>query len=366
MVYRAIGLMSGSSLDGLDIVMAELEETAGQWSFVIKAGDCKPYEETWVEKLQNATSLSALDYQRLHTAYGRYMGQLVNQFIEANQLQHQVQIIGSHGHTTFHDPVNQTTCQLGDGAALAAVTGINVVSDLRAMDLALGGQGAPIVPMGEKLLLGQYPLLLNLGGIANISANLPGGYIAFDICPANRVLNLLVAQLGLAYDAGGQIAAGGFIRDEVLTRLNQETYYRLPYPKSLANEFGTQVLYPILKNANLSVPDALRTMVEHIVIQTTRSLGRLLQQWPEGQPKRLLITGGGAYNSFLVQRLEASLKSMGIEVVVPDSQLIEYKEALVMALLAVLRWREENTVLHTVTGASRSSIGGCVWMGQEA
>jgi anhydro-N-acetylmuramic acid kinase len=356
--------MSGSSLDGLDIAFVEFDKTGGKWSFEVKAAACMPYSSEWVEKLRSATNLPSLEYMRLHTAYGHYVGQKVNAFIEEHQLHHQVQVIASHGHTTFHEPQHRMTGQLGDGAAIAAQTGINVVSDLRAMDVALGGQGAPIVPMGEKLLWPEYSLLLNLGGIANNCASLPHGYVAFDICPANRVLNMLAADAGKPYDAGGGIARGGFVRDEVLANLNQLDYYTQPWPKSLANHFGTDVVYPMLKRANLSVPDALRTMVEHIAIQTTRSLGKLVRQM--GGPQKMLVTGGGAFNTFLLERMQTMLQPLQVALAVPDANIVNYKEAIVMALLGVLRWREENTVLHTVTGASRSSIGGAVWIGQEA
>jgi anhydro-N-acetylmuramic acid kinase len=255
------------------------------------------------------------------------------------------------------------TGQLGDGATIAAVTGINVVSDLRAMDVALGGQGAPIVPMGEKLLLGDYAYFLNLGGIANISANLAGNYIAYDICPANRVLNMLAALAGKTYDDGGQLAASGRLHTALLTQLNNLPYYRLPYPKSLANDFGTAEVYPLVQSFNLDVADALRTYTEHITQQVGYAVNNL-QPSPAGG--RLLATGGGALNTFLVNRLQQVLQPLGIEVVVPDTHLIQYKEALIMALLGVLRWREENTVLASVTGAARNSIGGAVWIGQEA
>ena len=366
MEYRAIGIMSGSSLDGLDVAFVVFNESGGKWTWEIEHAACLPYSSEWVEKLKNAIHLSARDYLVLHCAYGHYIGQQVDAFIEENGLQHRVQLISSHGHTIFHEPQHGMTGQIGDGAAIAAATGINTVSDLRAMDVALGGQGAPIVPMGEKLLLAEYPLLLNLGGIANISAALPEGYIAYDICPANRVLNMLVAEKGLEYDDGGKMAASGFVRDEVLATLNQLPFYAQPYPRSLANDFGTDVVYPILKNANLSTADALRTMVEHVNVQVTRNTGRLANKLPSEMPKKMLATGGGAFNSFLISRLQASLAPMGVEVVVPDAKVVNYKEALVMALLGVLRWREANTVLHTVTGASRSSIGGAVWIGQDA
>ncbi len=362
MFYRAIGLMSGSSLDGLDIVFAEYEEYGGKWQYNILAADCYAYSEQWMNRLQAAIHLNAYDYMLLHTDFGRYVGEQVNQFIQAHQLEHKVQLIGSHGHTTFHVPHLGMTGQIGDGATIAAVTGINVVSDLRAMDVALGGQGAPIVPMGEKLLLSQYPFLLNLGGIANISRQ-GENYVAFDVCPANRVLNMLVNQLGHAYDDGGTIAASGQLNTALLTKLNALDYYQQPFPKSLANDYGTDIVFPLTQSAGLSIPDALRTYTEHIALQLGYSIAGL---HAGNQPAQLLATGGGAHNHFLIQRIQAALSPLQIEVVVPDVKLINYKEALVMGLLAVLRWREENTVLHTVTGATRSSIGGAVWMGQEA
>ncbi|TAD84805.1 MAG: anhydro-N-acetylmuramic acid kinase [Bacteroidetes bacterium] len=372
MQYRAIGIMSGSSLDGLDVAYVEFDENRGQWTYDVVAAECMPYSPHWEEALRHATALSALDYLRLHVRYGHYLGEAVNQFIARHGLEHRVQLIASHGHTSFHEPANQLTAQLGDGAAIAAVTGINVVSDLRAMDMALGGQGAPIVPMGEALLLSKYPLLLNLGGIANLTATMqaqPDGIsttIAFDICPANRVLNMFAAAQGLPYDDGGKLAATGHLRDEVLSQLNGQPYYSQPFPKSLANQFGTDTIYPVLKAANLSVPDALRTMVEHVVVQTVRSVGRVVQKMGAHQPRQVLVTGGGAANAFLIDRLTMGLQPLGVEVVVPPAQLVEFKEAMVMALLGVMRWREENTVMHSVTGAARSSIGGAVWMGQEA
>lgn len=363
MVYRAIGLMSGSSLDGLDIVYAELEAIGSSWSYDIKNAGCAAYSQEWLQQLQAAPALPAQDYLLLHSAYGRLTAELVLSFIDRHQLHHQVQLIASHGHTVFHAPASGMTAQLGDGATIAALTGINVVSDLRAMDVALGGQGAPIVPMGEKLLFPGYGFYLNIGGIANISANSSGVYTAFDICPANRVLNLLAQQEGKPYDAGGAIAAGGTLHVPLLTALNQLGYYAQPFPKSLANSFGTDVVYPLIQSYGLSAADALRTYTEHIAQQTAYAINRMHSG---GTPDRMLVTGGGAFNTFLVQRLQDTLAPFSISVEVPDDTTVMYKEALIMALLGVLRWREENTVLHTVTGASRSSIGGAVWIGQEA
>ena len=365
MVYRAIGLMSGSSLDGLDIAFVEFQEQGGKWTYEILQADCYAYTNEWVAKLSDAINLSARDYQLLHAEYGHYTGQQINKFIEEHQLHYKVAVIASHGHTTFHIPDKKMTAQLGDGAAIAAETKLPVVSDLRALDVAFSGQGAPIVPIGEKLLLGDYNFFLNLGGIANISLNAEK-YVAYDICPANRVLNMLVNQLGKEYDDGGQIAATGTVNNELLEKLNALEYYKQPYPKSLANDFGTDVVYPIIKDSNLEIKDALRTYVEHIVVQIRESISTSGNFKLQTSNLRLLASGGGGFNTFLIQRLSDSLKELNIEVIVPDKKLVNFKEALIMAFIGVLRWRQEYNVLSSVTGAARDSIGGALWTGQEA
>lgn len=368
MFYRVIGLMSGSSLDGLDIAFVEFHENAGKWSYEILQADCYPYSEEWIKRLKNATSLSAFDYQLLHTDYGHYIGKQINQFIEENKLHYSVALIASHGHTTFHVPSKKMTAQLGDGAAIAAETQLPVVTDLRALDVALGGQGAPIVPIGEKLLLGDYDFFLNLGGIANLSANtsISPVYIAFDICPANRVLNMLANELGKEYDADGEMAATGKVNTDLLEKLNALDYYKQPYPKSLANDFGTDIVYPIIKKAAIKTNDALRTYTEHIIGQIKNAITNLKNPKSETRNPKLLATGGGAFNTFLIERLKDSLKELNIEVITPDAKLINYKEALIMALMGVLRWRQEYNVLSSVTGATKDSIGGALWTGQEA
>lgn len=361
MIYRAIGLMSGSSLDGLDIVFTEISETGGKWSYELVHTGCIPYSREWMSKLQNATSLSALDYQLLHTEYGHYLGQLVNQFIEKHELQFKVAVVASHGHTTFHIPAKKMTAQLGDGAAIAAATQLPVVTDLRSLDVALGGQGAPIVPIGEQLLFSTYRYFLNIGGIANISIN-NGEYKAFDICAANRVLNMLANEAGLEFDRDGALAKSGQINQALLNELNGLAYYTQSLPKSLANSFGTDTVFPIIKKYKLSTADALHTYVAHIVRQIKNAL---LPYTIAGEaPERLLVTGGGAFNSYLIQSLQAALGDQ-VQVIVPDEQLVKYKEALIMALIGVLRWREEYNVLSSVTGATRNSVGGAMWMGQE-
>ena len=392
MVYKVIGLTSGSSLDGLDIAYVHLQERLATrqapkgWDFELVKADCYPYSDDWRGRLGTARGLSALDYQLLHVEYGRYLGEQALRFVRENGLEYQVQLVVSHGHTVFHEVDRHMTAQLGDGAALAATARVNVVSDLRAMDVALGGQGAPIVPIGEMLLLQEYAWFLNLGGIANVSRawtpggdGKAGGFAAFDVCPANRVLNELAADEGLPYDAGGALAAGGSVDEELLGRLNALPYYQKGFPKSLANEFGTETVLPLIRAAmkggsaggaagenaggRLTTADALRTYTRHIAEQVGLAVRLLMTGAGAGN---MLVTGGGAHNTYLIGQLREVLEDMGVEVVVPDSGLVDYKEALIMALIGVLRWREENNVLASVTGASRDSIGGAVWIGQEA
>ena len=282
--------------------------------------------------------------------------------IDENLLQYKVAVIASHGHTTLHMPGQKMTAQLGDGAAIAAETQLPVVTDLRALDVAFGGQGAPIVPIGEKLLMNEYSYFLNIGGIANISVN-DNPYIAFDICPANRVLNMMANDVGKSYDDGGMIAASGVVNTTLLEKLNDLSYYKLPPPKSLANDFGTDIIYPMIKELGCKTEDALRTYTEHIAYQVKQAMTNSNIPNPGS---RLLVTGGGAFNQFLIQRLSEQLKESGIAVIVPDADLVNYKEALIMAFIGVLRWRQENNVLASVTGAARDSIGGALWTGQEA
>ncbi len=360
MQYNVIGLMSGSSLDGLDIAFVHFDETAGKWQFEILETACIPYSEEWRNNLSSPAKLSAKDYLLLHTAYGHYIGDCINHFLEEKNIAYRVQLIASHGHTAFHIPAKKMTAQIGDGAAIAAVTGVRTITDLRSVDIALGGQGAPIVPIGEKLLFPEFDFFLNIGGIANLSVNRES-FIGFDVCPANRVLNLLSASAEKGYDENGNLAATGNVDENLLNRLNDFPYYKLNYPKSLSNEFGLNEIYPMIKDANISTQDALRTFVQHIVVQISKSLLQLKKGISGSEKLRLLITGGGAHNLFLIERLRKEISPMGIESVIPDNRLIDFKEALVMALMGVLRWREDINVLHSVTGASKDSINGAVW-----
>lgn len=347
--------MSGSSLDGLDIAYVHLHSGAGKWGYSLEAAETIPYSGEWRSMLEGATSLTALEYLVLDQEYGHFIGERVNAFIQTRSLDFQVQLVASHGHTVFHRPAVGMTAQLGSGGAIAAITGLQVVSDLRALDVALGGQGAPIVPIGEKWLFPGYAYFLNLGGIANVSD--AGAGMAFDVCPANRVLDLLAREKGEPFDRDGLFSASGRVIPSLLEALGGASHYREVPPKSLDNAFGLQT-YDLIRQSGCSPEDGLRTYVEHMVRQISAAL--------EGRPPgEMLVTGGGAYNGFLLGCLRDMLEPQGIRVVVPEAGVVEYKEALVVALFGVLRLRQEENTLASVTGASRSSIGGALWNGQE-
>lgn len=359
MIYRVIGLMSGSSLDGLDIAYVQLEEIRGTWSHQLLSAECMPYPTAWLHHLTHAGGMHIGEFLKLHTAYGRYLADCVNDFISRHGLEHKVHFIASHGHTVFHDPQHNTTFQLGDGATIAAVTGIPVISDLRAMDVALGGQGAPIVPIGDKLLYGGYDYLLNIGGIANMTIRQNGTPMAFDVCAANQVLNALAEREGSSMDTGGRIAASGAMLYGVFDELNKAAYYQQDPPKSLSNEQARNIVFPILLEGEHSTADMLYTATAHIVWQVAQAAAR----YPHTKERaQMLVTGGGAFNDFLVSRLADALMPYRIDVVVPAAEEVKYKESIVMALIGVLRWREEANVLSSVTGASRDSINGALWM----
>lgn len=361
MVYKVIGLMSGSSLDGLDIVHVQIEDVRGQWSYEILHADCIPYSVQWSDELRHAANLNVGDFLKLHTRYGQYLGQQINDFITRFDLEHNVHFIASHGHTVFHEPENHTTCQIGDGATIAAITGLPVISDLRSMDVALGGQGAPIVPIGDKLLFSNYDYLLNIGGIANITVQQEGNPIAFDICPANQVLNALAEREGNKMDEGGAMAEKGSLLPGLLDDLNAGAYYKQLPPKSLSNEAARDLAFPKLFESESTNADLLHTATIHIAQQ----IANAIENYPHNKEHAfLLATGGGAFNHFLIGQLQDLLTAQNITVTVPDASVVKYKEALVMALIGVLRWREEVNVLSSVTGASKDSVGGCIWLGQ--
>lgn len=345
--YLVIGLMSGTSLDGLDIALCNFQIVKNKWSFDILQAETRKYSKYWQNQLTTIHTAGSEELAKLNVNFGHFLGDEINSFIQKLELK--PDFIASHGHTIFHQPNKRYTVQIGDGNAIASKTGLPVVFDFRSKDVALGGQGAPLVPIGDKLLFPQYDYCINLGGIANISFELDEQRLAFDICPVNQVLNFLSNELGKAFDHEGKIASQGNLNFELLDRLNSLGYYKSDPPKSLGKEWVDEHILPLLKSFSIPLKDKLRTFTEHIAEQTARVINTT--------DAKVLITGGGAYNSFLIDRIKEHTSS---KIVIPDNILVEYKEAMIFALLGILRMRNEINCLSSVTGASKDSCSGLV------
>lgn len=364
MNYRVIALMSGSSCDGLDIGYIEYSEQAGEWNFNASVTACIPYTEAQKQRLQRAHTLSARDYLTLHADFGRYSAQSVRQFIAENDLHFKVDFIVSHGHTVFHDPKKGFSAQIGCGAHLAAQTHLPVINELRSMDIAYGGQGAPIIAIGEKMLFKDVPYFLNIGGISNISANLPDTYIAFDVCPANSMLNYFAAKKGYPMDAEGHLAEKGVIHHALLTRLDVLEYLRQPYPKSLDNQWWREHILPVLEKSAISAEDALATCNAFISRQVKRSLQMIREkEKSDATSRHLMITGGGAFNRHLITQIRQQLPNYTL--CIPEPKIVKFKEIIVMGLIGVLRYRQQANVLAGVSGAAQNSSNGALWYAEK-
>ena len=345
-IYKVIGLMSGTSLDGLDIAYCIIKNTDGKWFFEIEKAECVKYSNEWIQKLSTADQLNALEFVSLNNEYGYFLGEECKKFILKHQIQ--VDFIASHGHTIFHQTNNKITCQIGSGECIAAVSGQNVINDFRAMDVALGGQGAPLVPIGDSLLFADYDYCINLGGFANISYQFNNDRVAYDICPMNIVLNLFAQELGFSFDDKGKLTEQGIVNQSLLNELENIEYYHRNYPKSLGKEWLLEEFLPIISNYNISINDKLRTISEHIVYQ-------ILNATKERNNSKLLFTGGGTYNDFIINQIKSKTNHT---VVIPENIIIDFKEALIFSFLGVLRYREEVNCLKSVTGAIKNNIGG--------
>ena len=339
-----IGLMSGTSLDGLDIAYCEINDNG----FKLLAADTYPYSQDWTKVLSTLEKASAFEYALVNVRLGHYMGQMVNHFRREHP--GPCDAVASHGHTIFHQPKLGLTTQIGDGDAIAAETGLPVVFNFRNLDVAMGGQGAPLVPIGDRLLYGQYDACLNLGGFCNISYDSPSGKrMAFDICPCNMALNLLAQRIGKPYDLNGLIARSGIIDNKLLSTMDALDYYRMPLPKSLGKEWFVANFLPIIEHTEYAVGDLLATTVEHIARQVAGAIkGRGLQT--------MLVTGGGAKNKYLIARLQAQIPSC--KITIPAESIIDYKEAIIFALLGYLRLNQRPNCLSSVTGAKYDNCGG--------
>lgn len=345
--YKVIGVMSGTSLDGVDLAYCEFVFDKS-WNYRIVCSDTIAYPDSWKNRLSNLINDSEVEIKKANIEYGEYLGKSIKDFIKQYSIS--PDFIASHGHTIFHQPDKKYTLQIGDGQAISNIVELPVVYDFRSLDVELGGQGAPLVPIGDRLLFGKYNYCINFGGIANISYEFKGDRIAYDICPVNMVMNFYSQKLGLEYDAAGQLASTGHLNTELLNQLNQLDYYYMSPPKSLGREWVENKVIPLIEQFKLKPIDVLRTFTEHITMQ----ISKVLQDQPDG---KILISGGGAKNTFLIGQLQRAIDS---EIIIPDETTIDYKEALVFALLGVLRWRNEVNCLASVTGAIRDCSGGVV------
>lgn len=347
MIFQAIGLMSGTSLDGLDICLAKFEKQNSIWKFEILRAKTLPYSEKWENKLRNSIYLSAEELLELHSEYGFFLGKAVKSFIDKYNLEN-IDVIASHGHTVFHQPQKKFTSQIGDGRAIKIETGRPVVYDFRSQDVLMGGNGAPLVPIGDEFLFSEYDACLNLGGFSNISLKLDDQRIAFDIAPVNIILNKLAQNFNQSFDINGYLAKQGKIDTELLNKLNSLDFYSQTHPKSLGIEWCHENIFPLFDG--LDSKDILATFTEHAAEQ----ISKIFNQY---QLKKVLFTGGGTYNSFLIEKIREKTNS---EIIIPEKEIIDFKEALIFAFMGVLRINSEINVLSSATGSSHNHSSGII------
>jgi anhydro-N-acetylmuramic acid kinase len=338
-----LGLMSGTSLDGLDIAHVSFEFQGDKIHYELLHAHTYDLDDVLLLKLHQATKMSAEDLLRLDKELGLYFANCSNRFINEHQLvKEQIDAIASHGQTIFHQPHNGFTHQIGCGSTIAFHTGIPVINDFRSLDVIAGGQGAPFVPLGDfELFSVEANSFLNLGGFANISFKKNNTIHAFDISPANLPSNLLMQEIGELFDRDGHKAKSGEINQEILTALNSLPFYHSKGPKSLGTEWLHKEYMPLLNQSD-TLENILRTHTEHVAIQVARILNE------EGLSS-VYITGGGARNTFFMERLSKHYEG---KCVIPSNQIIDFKEAIVFAFLGARHLRGEHTNVPSVTGAS--------------
>ena len=342
--------MSGSSMDGVDLACCDFIWDGRIWTYKILVAETFPYGSKLLSKLEEACNWNRKEIDELDLELGIYYAELLNTFHSKENLN--PDFIASHGHTILHEPDKGITFQAGDGALMSKLTGITVVNDFRSDDVAQGGQGAPLVPLGDSLLFSEYDGCLNLGGFANISCvNSSGDRIAYDLCPANMALNWVASLEGKAYDLDGQMARRGIVNQELLEKLNKLDFYATKAPKSLGREWFLERFLPLIRSGKLSSEDLMSTLVKHISQQISRGIN-------DAGIGSLLVTGGGALNLALTESLKEHTYA---SLVIPEELLIHYKEALIFALLGVLKIRGEINILSSVTGGRKDISAGTIY-----
>jgi len=346
MEYTAVGLMSGTSLDGLDIACCKFIFKDGGWHYSVLQAETIPYPASWINILSALPEASAEEYVYTDHLFGHYIGKLTADFLNKHSIR--ADFISSHGHTVFHQPSRGFTAQIGHGAAIRSEVNLPVICDFRTGDVANGGQGAPLVPAGDKLLFPEYDYCLNLGGFANISCDAGMERIAFDICPVNIVLNELALREGMKFDKDGTLAASGQTDPILLGKLNELEFYSQSGPKSLGKEWVVEYIFPLLQRSGLNTRELLNTFCTHISMQISRHTGN-------EQLKKVLVTGGGTHNKYLVSKIQSQIRP---KLIIPDVLTLDFKEAIIFAFLGVLRKRDEINCLKTVTGAKQDGSYG--------
>ena len=347
--YKVLGIMSGTSLDGVDIAWIHFIKGT-QWDFKILKAETFAYSNSWKEKLNTALKLSPIELMELDEEYTDYLAELTSEFIQKNKVE-DLDAVCSHGHTIKHEPENGLTLQIGNLPHLAELVGEMVICDFRVQDVALGGQGAPLVPIGDELLFWEYTYCLNLGGFANISSKKGGKRIAYDICAVNTVLNFYAEKLGYDYDKAGKIARSGKFNPDLNKQLENLPFYKLASPKSLGIEWVNTSVLPILKDFEKNIPSIMNTYCQHIASEIIKNI----KNDPEVE---VLVTGGGAFNDFLLELLQQKTTA---KISIPASEIINFKEAVIFGFLGVLKLREEINVLSSVTGAEHDHCAGVVF-----
>lgn len=337
-----LGLMSGTSLDGLDLALVKLSNSGS--SYVLIKSETVPYTKDWASILRNGRFSSGNDLISLHVKYGKFLGHQINRFLKNSP---KPDLIASHGHTIFHKPNLGYTLQIGDLNQIALTTNIKTVGDFRSLDVAKGGQGAPLVPIGDKLLFSNYDYCVNLGGISNYSSKREGKRVAKDLSPCNIVSNFLANKLGLDFDKNGDLGRQGIVDEKLLNQLNNWRYYSSG--ESMGMEDLEKDFIPIFEVSSLSVVNQLRTYYEHV--------GQVIGSFLENSSSSTLVTGGGVRNLLMLECIKKYSES---KIVVPKDDLIDFKEAIIFALLGYLRINNQINVLSSVTGAATDSSAGTV------
>ena len=345
--------MSGTSLDGLDIAYCEFTQSGEYYGFKILCAETVVYTDYWRKRLTFDPEISAYNLKKLDLEFGNWVGEQVQSFIFNNQLN--PTYIASHGHTWFHEPENKINQQIGDGYEIYRLTGIPVVNDFRSLDIRMGGQGAPLVPIGDELLFSDYDCCINLGGIANISGKKDCVRISFDVAPFNLLMNHWSQKLGLAFDKNGEVAKNGKLISSLKANLANLQYFSDLPPKSLGVEWLNQEVFPIIRNyENLAIADLLNTYTQFCAEQLIKSFKSF------DQCRTVLLSGGGAYNRFFVDQLRL-MAGERVNIVLPEPTVIDFKEAMIFAFLGWLRLNNQINCLKGVTGASKSVSGGMIY-----